>query len=108
MNQAWLHQTWVHAHEEDEGDLRVFRPSSHRFPPSRGRQQLDLRKDGTMTRRAPGATDRAQEQPGLWQLTADVLTLIPPTGKPDRHRIVALEADRLVLGSSQFLSEDMV
>lgn len=28
---------WVHSHEDDTKDIKVFRPVDYKFPPSRGR-----------------------------------------------------------------------
>ncbi|MBD0256066.1 MAG: hypothetical protein ICV83_10130 [Cytophagales bacterium] len=58
---------WVHAHEEDTPDTRVYRPSSHPLPPSRGRTGFSLREDGTLTYYGIRSTDGTAEQPGHWK-----------------------------------------
>jgi hypothetical protein len=95
----WLRQEWVHAHEEDTGDTRVFRPASHPLPPSRGRRTLDLRKEGLLTQSQPGADDRRTRETGVWSLEGQTLTLRSgsPAAPPDQLEIVALEKNRLVL-----------
>jgi hypothetical protein len=70
-----LHGHWVHAHEEDSGDERVFRPASHPLPRSRGRQELELRPGGTFVERHPGPVDVPVESTGSWSLQGDQLTL---------------------------------
>jgi len=59
---------WVHSHEEDTEDEMVFRPadSGYAFPPSRGREAIELRPDGSYAGTVPGPTDRPQAAAGEW------------------------------------------
>ena len=97
----WLHQEWVHSHEEDQGDEMVFRPASYKFPPSRGRRSIDLRKDGTAGHARPGPNDRRQLSSGRWEIDGQALKLFPASGqKPTEvYRIASASRDRLVLRS---------
>jgi len=54
---------WVHAHEEDDAQCRVFRRPDHPLPPSRGRSELDVAPDLTVRRVGPGADDLPTGQP---------------------------------------------
>lgn len=56
--------TWAHSFEEDEGDLRVYRPrDTFPFPPSRrGRATLVLDAAGRVTTGTPGPDDRIMPQ----------------------------------------------
>jgi hypothetical protein len=98
----WLHREWVHSHEEDRDDHLVFRPASFKFPPSRGRRSIDLRRDGTVGHARPGPTDRRQLSEGRWEIDGHTLKLFPPTAsKPTEIlEIVSAAPDRLVLRSS--------
>ena len=98
----WLYQEWVHSHEEDHDDERVFRPASFKFPPSRGRRSIDLRRDGTVGHARPGPTDRRQLSEGRWEIDGRALKLFPASGsKPTEVlRIVSAAPDRLVLRST--------
>jgi hypothetical protein len=88
---------WVHAHEEDGEEEMVFRPAEQELPPSRGRQRLELRKDGTLVEGSPGPTDRPEEATGSWELEGeDVLVLRQGAGSR-RARVLAAEPERLVL-----------
>ena len=61
MNQetAGLGGSWAHSFEEDEGDVRLYRPASFAFPPSRrGRQSLDFGNAGQLVSGMPGPDDR--------------------------------------------------
>lgn len=96
MQAEWLRQEWVHAHEEDSADIRVFRPASHPLPPSRGRRTLDLRTEGSLTQSRPGADDRRTRETGRWTLQGHMLTL-QSGAAAEQLEIVSLERDRLVL-----------
>ncbi len=37
-----LFQHWMHSHEEDSGDVQVYRPADYDFPPARGRRGFEL------------------------------------------------------------------
>ncbi|PYQ07062.1 MAG: hypothetical protein DMF83_10645 [Acidobacteria bacterium] len=97
----WLHQEWVHSHEEDRDDEMVFRPASFKFPPSRGRRSIDLRRDGTVGHARPGPDDRRQRSAGRWEIDGHALKLFPATGKTpaEVYRITSASPDRLVLRS---------
>jgi hypothetical protein len=76
-----LFRRWVHAREEDEGDLRVYRPAGSDLPPARGRRGIEFRPDGEMLVYAPGPADKPTASPGRME---DV-------------EIVSVEPDRLTL-----------
>lgn len=76
-----LYRRWIHAREEDEGDLRVYRPSDYDLPPARGRRAIEFRPDGELLVYAPGPADKPVATPGRME---DV-------------EIVSVEADRLTL-----------
>jgi hypothetical protein len=97
----WLHQEWVHSHEEDLGDEMVFRPASFKFPLSRGRRSIDLCRDGTLRHARPGPADRRQRSEGRWEIDGHTLKLYAADGKAPTEvlRIVSVSPDRLVLRS---------
>ena len=75
---------WVHAHEEDEGDVRVYRPAGYDLPPARGRRGLEFRPGGEVIVYGPGPADRPQA--------------VARMKAPDRaFEIVSVEPDRLQL-----------
>ena len=89
---------WTHSHEEDTSDARVYRPSSHPFPPSRGRASFELKADGTMIEHAIGPTDRSARRDGTWELRPEGRVVLRPEGAPERVLdIVSVAADRLVV-----------
>jgi hypothetical protein len=63
---------WVHSHEEDTADEMVFRSADYAFPPSRGREAIDLRPDGSYAGTVPGPVDKpVAGDTGEWTLEDD-------------------------------------
>ncbi len=58
---------WIHSREEDTEGVRVYRPSDYKFPPSRGREGFELKKNGEFIRYGIGPTDRPQKITGTWK-----------------------------------------
>jgi hypothetical protein len=93
---AELMRHWVHSHEEDSGDVRVYRPADYDFPPARGRRGFELRPGGELLVYGPGATDRPELTTGTWS----------PSGAGrvklggEELEIVSVSPDRLELRSS--------
>ena len=101
IDSAALAQTWVHSHEEDGADTFVFRPSSYKFPPSRGRRSFQLRPDGGLVSSAPGPDDRSVRADGVWKLEGAGTLTLQPTGKAaTAMEIVSADPTRLVVKKS--------
>jgi hypothetical protein len=90
-----LFRRWVHAHEEDDGDVRVYRPAGYDLPPARGRRGLEFRRDGELLVYGPGPTDKPQASTGHWEAAGDRRARMMPSG--DEVEIVSVEPDRLRL-----------
>jgi len=60
--------SWTHSYEEDEGAIRVYRPTdSFAFPPTRaGRETLQFRANGELIRQVPGPDDRPHDSASHW------------------------------------------
>jgi hypothetical protein len=86
-----LFQHWVHAHEQDHGDLQVYRPAGYPLPPARGRRGFELKPGGELILYGPGPSDRPEVTAARWS----------PSGAGrvrlgDRElEIVSLSGDRL-------------
>jgi hypothetical protein len=50
----------VHSREEDTNDALVYRPSDFNFPPSRGREGFEVKKNGEFVHYAIGRDDRSK------------------------------------------------
>jgi hypothetical protein len=98
IDPAALSRTWVHSHEEDAADTMVFRPSSYKFPPSRGRRSFQLKADGSLVASGPGPDDRTVSAPGVWKLeNSDTLTMQPAGKAKTSMKILSAEPTRLVV-----------
>jgi hypothetical protein len=101
-NQERLIGPWIHAHEEDTEIGQVFRPADYQLPPSRGREMLELRADGTFIGRRPGPTDEPVQTGGSWVVDGNQLRI--REGDADQVErtmtIVESEPGRLVLRRS--------
>ena len=58
---------WLHSREEDEGDVRVYRPAGYDLPPARGRRGLEFRPDGELLVIGPGPADKPEAAAGRWE-----------------------------------------
>ena len=95
-----LLQRWVHSHEEDTDTEMVFRPATHKFPPSRGRRSFELKPDGQLVETTPGPTDVPQKLQGTWKLEGGSKLELYRTSesKPDQvMHIISIDKDRLVV-----------
>jgi hypothetical protein len=98
----WMHQEWVHSHEEDHGDDMVFRPASYPFPPSRGRRSICLKAGGVLTRGGPGPTDRRTTSEGRWEIEGRTMRLyaLSSATPTEELEVVSASPDCLVLRSA--------
>ena len=91
-----LAKRWLHSFEEDHGDVAVYRPADHPFPPARGRDGIEFADDGSFTEWAIGRGDAREPVPGRWQ-TADADTVAVTTDRGGQQvlEVVHLGPDRL-------------
>lgn len=59
---------WRHSHEEDTDEIRVFRPSTFSFKPSRGREEMILKEDGVLVYTPIAPDDRPRSYDGQWKV----------------------------------------
>ena len=67
---------WIHSHEEDTQDLRIYRPANHSFPPSRGRVGFDFHESGKLDYYAIGRADGPEQLSGSWAIEGSDLIKI--------------------------------
>jgi hypothetical protein len=88
-----LFRRWLHSHEEDDGDVRVYRPADYPLPPARGRRGLEFRPGGELLIIGPGPTDTPRATIGRWVAAGEHRSRVMPSG--DELEIVSAEPDRL-------------
>jgi hypothetical protein len=83
-----VYKHWIHSHEEDQGDVKVFRPQGYEFPPSRGRAGFEIRQDGVFIDHPIAPADGNESIPGKWEnLGSHRLKVMFPK-HPDRSAFV--------------------
>ncbi|TGE22883.1 hypothetical protein [Hymenobacter metallicola] len=90
-----LEGTWLHAHEEDQGDVQVYRPNTYAFPPSRGRTGFQFDHNGLFTQYDIAPTDGLEGRKGTWKAEGSTILLISLDDKKDpdyKLEIVSLES----------------
>lgn len=93
-----LERTWLHAHEEDQGDVRVYRPNTYAFPPSRGRTGFAFDHNGLFTQYDIAPTDGLEGHKGTWTAENDhtLRISLQDQKEPDyKLEIVSMENDVL-------------
>jgi hypothetical protein len=96
--QKELCQHWIHSHEEDntEKGYRTYRPSSYNFPPSRGRDGFEIKKDGTAIDHPIAPTDGNLTVQKKWKVEKDQL-IIEDEKEASRFQIISISQDKLVV-----------
>jgi hypothetical protein len=95
-----LLQHWMHSHEEDSGDVRVYRPADYEFPPARGRRGFELEPGGEAAIYGPGPSDRPEATTGRWEFSGAGSGSGRLKLGGEELEIVSVEPDRLVVRSS--------
>lgn len=94
-----LFRRWLHSHEEDEGDVRVYRPAGYDLPPARGRRGLEFRPGGELLVIGPGPADKPQAATGSWEAAGEhrARVSLPSADEPQELEIVSVDPDRLTV-----------
>ena len=92
-----LFRHWIHSREEDQDDVRFFRTEHFAFPPSFGRDGMELRPDGTFVQDDIGPADGIVQTPGRWTLQGPGRIAVRFDGAREDYAftIVSVEADLL-------------
>jgi hypothetical protein len=59
---------WLHSHEEDTSDVRVYRTEDYPFPPARGRDGFEFRPNGELVYLGIARADGTEEVNGRWTI----------------------------------------
>ncbi|RBY82161.1 zinc metalloprotease [Geodermatophilus sp. TF02-6] len=87
---------WLHAFEEDHGDVTVYRPAGADLPRARGRRGIEFTQNGSFTEWAVGRGDAPQPLPGRWRrVNAQRLQVSTGRGEERVLEVVQLTPDRL-------------
>lgn len=93
-----LFQRWTHSYEEDTSGQKIFRPTGYDFPPSRGREGFEVRKDGVFIRHAIGRADYPEKVEGRWKMKGKDRVIVDlPSTSVFELTIISIEKNRLVV-----------
>lgn len=94
----YLEGTWLHAHEEDQDEVQVYRPNTYAFGPSRGRTGFNFEHNGLFTQYDIAPTDGLEGHKGKWTAESETVLRIALDDKSEadyKLQIVSLEKDLL-------------
>lgn len=66
-----IYNTWLHSFEEDNGDIKVYRPNTYNFPPARGRKGFTIARNGEFVLHEIAPTDGLDSKKGTWKMKGD-------------------------------------
>ena len=92
-----LFRHWIHSREEDQGDVQFFRPEGFSFPPSFGRDGIEMRPDGSFVQDDIGPADGIVQTQGRWTQHGPGLIAVRFDGAREDYAftIVSVDADLL-------------
>lgn len=70
-----LQKHWIHSHEDDVKNLKVFRTSEYNFKPSRGREEIIINVGGELKYRPISPNDEPLFFNGSWKVDGAKLIL---------------------------------
>jgi len=82
---------WIHAHERDTAQARVFVGPEVKLGLSRGRRGYEFKEDGSFVESGPGPTDRTTTRRGQALIEGDALLLKYGDGTERRLRFACEE-----------------
>lgn len=92
---------WIHSREEDQGDVQFFRPEGFAFPPSFGRDGMELRPDGSFVQDDIGPADGIVRTHGRWTLEAPGRIAVRFDGAREDYAFTVVGVDATLLRVSQ-------
>ncbi len=63
--------SWVWSHDEDGGEVAVYRREGYPLPPARGREKLEFRDDGGVAALGVAPADGVAAAEGRWSAEGD-------------------------------------
>lgn len=91
---AIIGETWMHSHEEDGGEGRIYRSGDYQFPPSRGREGFRMEQDSTFLYYGIAPTDGTLVHVGIWSIDENVIVVEFPNNRAP-FRAMALHVEKL-------------
>lgn len=92
-----LNKKWIHSHEEDHGHEIVYRPSTYKFPLSRGRSSFEMGAGGDLKVGGPAPDDRHTNKNAEWEIEENILVFRHADSVLRKFRLLFLDNDKLVV-----------
>lgn len=92
-----LFMHWIHSREEDEGDVQSFRPEGFAFPPSFGRDGMEMRPDGSFVQDDIGPADGIVRTKGRWMQEAPGRIAVRFDGAREDYTFTVVSVDASLL-----------
>ena len=80
--------SWVHSHEEDTEAVRVYRPASFDFPPTRGREGFEIKEGGECVYHGIAPADGSTSEPASWSWEGDNTLIIRPKAEGAENMVM--------------------
>ena len=93
--ELFLH--WIHSREEDQGDVQFFRPEGFAFPPSFGRDGMEMRPDGSFVQDDIGPADGIVRTQGRWIQEAPGRIAVRFDGAREDYTFMVVSVDESLL-----------
>jgi hypothetical protein len=99
FNKDCIYRHWIHSHEEDTKDKKIYRPSNFKFPPARGRDGFAIKENGNFILYGIGATDKREEIHGSFKFDSNNLhiDLTSTMQKSYTMTIISCDENQLVI-----------
>ena len=97
-NEDCIYKHWIHSHEEDTEDKKVYRPSTFEFPQSRGRDGFEIRENGEFILYITGPTDKPEKILGNFTIDSNKVNIeLALIQKSSTMTILSCEENLLVI-----------
>lgn len=89
--------TWKRSGERDGSEGTVYRHEIYELPPSRGREAMTFKQNGTFIKYTIGANDVPVAHPGTWKVVAGLTVQVSADGQAYNLEIASIGDTRLVI-----------
>jgi hypothetical protein len=97
INEKCIYKAWIHSYEEDDNTKKVYRHSSSEFPPTRGRESLDIKTHGEIVFYNIGPDDRPQKINGNFKIKDQNKLYVEFNNNTSQYIITILYCDKNIL-----------
>ena len=96
IDSSLLLKHWIHYHEGDAQNQKVYKPKGYDFPLSRGREAYHIHSDGGLVHYRISPNDLIIPVEGSWEVTNDSIILVKYMNNkfpPDTLVVIEISSD---------------